>query len=72
MERTGFRFSGKIPEGEFEVSCTCGWYSFNELRLISAGQKIICPKCGTEYEFAQQTKHWHLFIDKPNRKKERV
>ena len=61
MKRMIFRFIGKIPEGKFEVTCMCGHY-LNEFKLISAGQEIICPKCGSKFEFVQQSGHWHLFI----------
>ena len=68
MKRMIFRFIGKLPKGKIELTCLCGSY-FDDYRIDSAGQGIVCPKCGLKFELVQHGQHedhWHLFITPKN------
>ncbi len=58
-----FRFSGKLPIGNFEFTCLCGrWNKFYLLdgRSYHEIQTFTCEGCKRSIGLWQQITHWHL------------
>ncbi len=65
---TLFRFTGQIPTGKFEFTCSCGAWNSTQLEesLVRQGasKDFECKGCKKAYHVWQQATHWHLSMGK--------